>query len=192
MEWSDVLDDAAAKFDSLGIRYVVVGSCASMIYGEVRFTRDDDILADVQPGHVGSLLAAFPAPDHYLSQFAIEEALCRRSQFNIIYNLWGIKVDVMLEDEKSRELDQFSRGISITRASGQSICFAAPEHVIIKKLEYFQIGGSEKHLRDIAGMLKLSRHPIDREYIANWAEKIGAADTWQLILDRIGESGLSE
>jgi hypothetical protein len=187
MEWSDVLDDAAAKFDALGIRYVVVRSCASMIYGEVRFTRDVDILADVQSSNVVPLLAAFPAPDHYLSQIAIEEALRRRSQFNIIYNLWGVKVDVMIPDKASRELNQLDRGISITRQSGKAIRFAAPEHVIIKKLEYFQIGGSEKHLRDIAGMLKLSQHPIDREYVGQWAEKVGAAETWQLILDRLGE-----
>jgi hypothetical protein len=102
MEWSDVLDDATAKLESLGIRYVVVGSCASMIYGEVRFTRDVDILAEVQPKHV-------------------------------------------------------------------------------------QIGGSEKHLRDIAGMLKLSRHPIDRDYVAQWAAKLDAMETWQLILDKVSD-----
>jgi phosphoribosylformimino-5-aminoimidazole carboxamide ribonucleotide (ProFAR) isomerase len=27
MEWSDILDDAASKLNSLGIRHVVVGSC---------------------------------------------------------------------------------------------------------------------------------------------------------------------
>jgi hypothetical protein len=141
----------------------------------------------VKQEHIAPLLAAFPPPDHYLSQTAIEEALRRRSQFNIIYNHWGIKVDVMIPDEATRELDQFGRGLTITRTSGQSIRFAAPEHVIIKKLEYFQIGGSEKHLRDIAGMLKLSHHPIDRDYIAHWADKFGALETWQLILEKAGD-----
>jgi hypothetical protein len=34
--------------------------------------------------------------------------------------------------------------------------FAAPEDVIIKKMEYYSKGGSEKHLRDITGMLLTS------------------------------------
>ncbi len=187
MEWSDVLDEAAAKFDSLGIPYVIVGSCASMIYGEVRFTRDVDVLADVRQVHVGRLLAAFPAPEHYLSQLAIEDALRRKSQFNIIYNQWGIKIDVMIPDPRAGGLDQLSRGISITRASGRTIRFSAPEDVIVKKLEYYQLGESEKHLRDIAGMLQLSRRPIDREFIAQQAAKIGAAETWELVLSRVSQ-----
>ena len=187
MEWSDVLDEAAAKFESLGIPYVIVGSCASMIYGEVRFTRDVDLLADVRGEHVLPLLAAFPAPDHYLSQIAIEEALRRKSQFNIIYNEWGIKIDVMIPDPSTGGLDQLTRGISITRANGCTIRFSAPEDVIVKKLEYYQLGESEKHLRDIAGMLKLSRHPIDRTFIAQYAAIIGATETWKLILKRLAE-----
>jgi hypothetical protein len=40
--------------------------------------------------------------------------------------------------------------------------FAAPEDVIIKKMEYYSEGGSEKHLRDITGMLVTSEGEIDR------------------------------
>jgi hypothetical protein len=185
MEWSDVLDDAAAKLDALAIPYVVVGSCASMIYGEVRFTRDVDIPADVAVQHIPSLMAAFPPPDHYLSEVAIADALRRKSQFNIIYNQWGVKVDVMIPDAAAREMNQLGLGITITRTSGQPIRFASPEHVIIKKLEYYQIGGSEKHLRDIAGMLKLSAFPIDRDLIATWSAKIGAQDTWETLVAKV-------
>ena len=185
MEWSDVLDEAAAKFESLSIPYVIVGSCASMIYGEVRFTRDVDLLADVRREHILPLLAAFPAPDHYLSQVAIDEALQRKSQFNIIYNLWGIKIGVMIPDPRTGGLDQLTRGISITRANGRMIRFASPEDVIVKKLEYYQLGESEQHLRDIAGMLQLSRHPIDRRLIAQQAAIIGAMETSELILKRV-------
>ena len=33
---------------------------------------------------------------------------------------------------------------------------APPEYVIVRKLEYFNEGGSDKHLRDIRGMLDVS------------------------------------
>jgi len=57
--------------------------------------------------------------------------------------------------------------------------------VILKKLEYFREGGSEKHVRDIIGVLKVQAERIDREYIAAWASRLGLAETWQDVLQRI-------
>jgi len=124
MEWTDILVDAATRFDALGIRYVVVGSCASMAYGELRFTRDVDILANLQPQHVPTLIAAFPPPDHYVSQAAIEQALRQQSMFNIIYNQWGIKVDVMIDNQASKELREIERGVEIEYTAGKVVRFA--------------------------------------------------------------------
>jgi hypothetical protein len=133
MEWSDILDDASSKLNSLGIRHVVVGSCASMVYGKPRFTRDVDLVVDLQPQHILPLLAAFPPPDHYVSQMAIEQALRQQSMFNIIYTRWAIKVDVMMYDQTSRALQEIERGIEIEYAPGKTVRFAAPEDVILKK-----------------------------------------------------------
>ena len=38
---------------------------------------------------------------------------------------------------------------------------APVEYVILRKLEYYREGGSEKHLRDIAGMMEISSGEID-------------------------------
>ncbi len=38
---------------------------------------------------------------------------------------------------------------------------ASPEYVIVRKLEFFKEGGSEKHLRDIRGILNVSRSLVD-------------------------------
>lgn len=185
MEWSDILSDAATKLNSLGVRYVVVGSCASMVYGEPRMTRDVDLVVDLQQQHILPLLAAFPPPEHYVSQVAIEQALRQQSMFNIIYTQWAIKVDAMIYDQTSRALQEIERGIEIEYAPGKIVRFAAPEDVILKKMEYYQQGGSEKHLRDITGMLKVTRRSIDRDYIANWANKLGTQEVWQLILAKV-------
>lgn len=61
----------------------------------------------------------------------------------------------------------------------------APEDIILSKLLYYQEGQSPKHLRDIAGMLKVSPGQIDQLYIANWAGKLGVLDIWQSILVRL-------
>ncbi|RPJ03448.1 MAG: hypothetical protein EHM31_00745 [Candidatus Aminicenantes bacterium] len=36
-----------------------------------------------------------------------------------------------------------------------------PEDVILKKMVFYRDGGSDKHLRDIAGILKISSDAID-------------------------------
>jgi hypothetical protein len=61
----------------------------------------------------------------------------------------------------------------------------SPEDVILGKMWYYQLGGSEKHLRDIASMLRLSGDQIDRAYVAQWAEQLGLSEIWQTILSRL-------
>jgi hypothetical protein len=50
--------------------------------------------------------------------------------------------------------------------------------VILKKLEYYREGGSEKHLRDIAGILKISGEQLDLDYLTEWSSRLGLADLW--------------
>ena len=63
--------------------------------------------------------------------------------------------------------------------------FARPEDVILNKLLYFQEGGSERHLRDIAGMLRVSGPEIDTRYIGDWAQRLGVGDSWQAVRRRV-------
>ena len=56
--------------------------------------------------------------------------------------------------------------------------FASPEGVILKKLEYYREGGSDKHLRDIAGILRISGDQVDFAYIGDWATRLDLAEIW--------------
>ena len=59
---------------------------------------------------------------------------------------------------------------------------ASPEDVILGKLWYHSLGGSEKHLRDIAGILRISGDAVDRADVSNWAQNLGYSATWDEIL----------
>ena len=65
---------------------------------------------------------------------------------------------------------------------------AVPEDVILGKLWYFNEGGSEKHLRDIAAMLQMSGELIDDKYVELWAQRLGYAEHWRLVVDRVQNS----
>ncbi len=63
---------------------------------------------------------------------------------------------------------------------------------ILKKMAYYLEGGSEKHLRDIAGVIRVQETKIDLAYIEGWAEKLGLTAIWQEILERTKEGDTSE
>jgi hypothetical protein len=57
------------------------------------------------------------------------------------------------------------------------IWLAPPEYVIIKKLEFLRGGGSEKHVRDIRGMLAVT--DVDRSFIEREIAQRGLGHLWQ-------------
>jgi hypothetical protein len=54
--------------------------------------------------------------------------------------------------------------------------------VILGKLQYHKLGGSPKHIRDIAGMLRISGPEIDRDYITGWIDKLQLHTSWNEVL----------
>jgi hypothetical protein len=56
------------------------------------------------------------------------------------------------------------------------------EYVILRKLEYFREGGSEKHVRDIRGMLEVSSAQIDRPFLDQWISRLDLAEAWAKVL----------
>jgi hypothetical protein len=188
MEPSELLAILAKTFDGLKIRYLVTGSMATIAYGEPRFTNDIDVVVDLRPELVDALCSAFPAPDYYLSREAVHEAIRSRRMFNIIHPASGLKIDVIVPPASDFEESRQGRGRLLPVGEGLEVRFASPEDVIIRKLEYFREGGSEKHLRDIVGVLKIQAERIDRGYVTEWARRQGVEEIWETVVHRSGEA----
>ena len=43
----------------------------------------------------------------------------------------------------------------------------------------------ERHLRDIAGMLRISGTEIDTADVAEWSERLGLNDIWKSVLQQV-------
>jgi hypothetical protein len=187
MELFDLLKKVVNVFEKLDISYLVTGSVASMAYGEPRLTNDIDIVAGIEDRHVAGLIEEFPADEFYISDSMIREAISSHGQFNIIHPLSGLKIDVIIKENTAFDNSRFRRKKRLLPSESYEADFAAPEDVIIKKMEYYREGGSEKHLRDITGILKISNESIDIDYITEWADRLGLTDIWALIQARIAE-----
>lgn len=182
MEPSDLLALLSRKLDELGIGYLVTGSMATIAYGEPRFTNDIDVVISLRAEDITRFCEAFPTPDFYISQMAVTEAVRDRRQFNIIHPASGLKVDAIIPKDDDFERSRQQRGVRLPIGDGVIVMFASAEDVILRKMQYFQEGRSEKHLRDIASVLKIQLDRIDRQYIAAWADRLSVRDVWELIL----------
>jgi hypothetical protein len=185
MEQYELLLFVVDCFEKLGIRYFVTGAIASIAYGEPRLTNDIDIVVDMNFTHVDTFKLCFPENKFYLDVDSMKDAISRCSQFNIIHPMSGLKVDVIITKKDDFDKSRFARTKKLQVSESESADFASPEDVIIKKLEYFKQGRSDKHLRDIAGMLKISSESIDRAYVSTWATRLSVSEIWEELLKKV-------
>lgn len=186
MDQDDLLRRLVSALEKAGVPYLITGSTATMFYGEPRFTNDIDVIVQLREEHLSRLLAAFPDEEFYVSEEAARRALATGGQFNVIHPRSGLKVDLIMAATTPFDRSRFERGRRLHPASDYDAVFAAPEDVILKKLLFYREGGSDKHLRDVAGVLKISGDLIDFDYLDAWAERLGVADLWRRVRERAG------
>ena len=190
VEHDDILRKALDVIERLGLRYMIVGSVASSLYGEPRSTVDVDIVLDLPQGAVNEFCASFPSPDFYLEPIAVREAIRRGRQFNLLHIPTGSKIDFMALRYGTHDEIEIERRQLLPLLGDRSAYVARPEDVILGKMEFYRQGESEKHLRDITGILKMSADVVDREYIQSRAVRMGLLDIWRLVLDRMKDEKL--
>lgn len=180
MPTPEILTALIAPLNRLAIPYFITGSVASILYGEPRLTHDVDLVLRLVVGQAGDLFAAFPEGDYYCPPIEVLEAEAarpRRGHFNVIHYASGFRADIYLmgADPLHAWAMQRRRKIDLT---GQSLWIAPPEYVIVRKLEYFREGGSDKHLRDIAGIVAGIGKDLDRGWIEDVVKRNELEPEW--------------
>ncbi|HEU0012836.1 MAG TPA: hypothetical protein VFQ45_04095 [Longimicrobium sp.] len=174
----ELLGYVVGVLEDLEIPYAIAGSVGAMAYGEVRGTTDLDVVVQIRAAGVPRLLERFPFPDFYVDLKTAQEAAASGGAFNIIYG--HMKVDVFVASDEL-DLNQIRRARRL-RTLGTEAQISPPEELIAKKLEYYDEGGSEKHLRDIAAMLRISLHEIDCERVSSYASQLHVTRLWEMVL----------
>jgi hypothetical protein len=172
-----------------GIRYVVTGSVAAIFYGEPRLTHDVDFVVFLRDTDIEALPRLFPPADFYLPPAETIFAEAQREQrghFNIIHIETGFKADLYLtgRDELNAWAFKLRRPAQL---EGETVVLAPAEYVIVRKLEYYREGGSEKHLRDIRSMLSVSGDQLDRSALSEWIHRRGLQTEWRLASENPAE-----
>lgn len=164
--------------EKLGIPYMIGGSVAAIAYGEPRLTLDMDVVVDISSDQAQKLTKSF-GPEYYVNLESMLEAIINKGSFNIIQSEEGVKVDfyVLGDDPFSREV--FKRKKEQGFDKSRQAIFVSPEDIILKKLEWYKMGESNKHLEDIKGVLKISAAKLDLSYIEKWAKALEVFEIWR-------------
>ncbi len=172
--------------DALGISYMVTGSVAGILYGEPRVTHDVDVVVELPRRLAASLVASFTPAEFYVPPeevVLVELTRERHGHFNLIHHKSGFKADIYLVGEDPLHPWGLARRVRL-KLGDTTLAVAPVEYVVVRKLQFFTEGGSEKHLRDIVGMLSINptlEHSAD---LAAWVQKLRLGDAWQAVLAR--------
>ena len=181
MPQPSLLEIFVSPLNRLAVPYVVTGATASIIYGEPRLTNDLDLVVLLKVEDIARVTAAFPPTAFYCPPpevLGIEIKRPHRGHFNLIHHETGTKADIYLAGEDELHQWALSHRRKITIESEQ-VWVAPPEYVIIRKLQYYREGGSEKHLRDIAGMVALSSDQIDYPLLEEMVKRYSLEKEWR-------------
>ena len=172
------------RLEALGVPYMVTGSTASMIYGEPRLTLDLDLVVELQVERAPEFLAAFPEAEFYRPPLEVLRVECSRDSrghFNLIHHETGMKADIYLAAQDDLHRWGLAHRRRIPFGPGQ-LWLAPPEYVILRKLEFWREGGSEKHVRDVRAMLAAGV-ALDRAFLDAELHRRGLVEIWRRVTE---------
>jgi hypothetical protein len=171
------------RLNILGTRYIVTGGVAGTLYGEPRLTLDVDIVLDLPADASEKLCRLFPPEEFYCPPadvIRVESLRPQRGHFNLIHHDTGLKADIYLRGHDP--LHQWAMNSARKIEFDDHVIWAAPpEYVIVRKLQYYREGQSEKHLRDIRGMLAMQSSRIDVALLKQKVAELGLEAEWKMI-----------
>ncbi len=169
----ETLRDFVTKVDELGIEYMVTGSFVMSAYGEIRMTRDIDVVIQISEEQAESFTRLFQDA-YYVSQESIKRAISRRSMFNVISHAHGGKVDCIIMKATDFARESFQRRYRVS-VSGVEFWTTTKEDPILAKLDWARDTHSEMQIRDIAN---LTSSEYDSVYVAEWLERLRLQESW--------------
>ncbi len=100
-----------------------------------------------------------------------------RGMLNVIHPESGLKADLFFSEPGELYEWAFAQR-KIIRLNEYPYFFAPAEFVILKKLEYFQEGNGEKHIRDIEGIMFVHGKHVDHQFLQRSIRSRGLAEAW--------------
>jgi len=179
----DLLRRLVPILERVQVPYMLTGSVASSAHGMPRSTRDLDIVIAPTREQLQALIREFPSSDYYADEQQALQALIQRSQFNIIDHVTGWKVDFIIAEDSEYGSTALARRKAIDMARN-AVYVASAEDVLIAKLRWAKISGSQRQLQDAAGIVSTQADNLDVAYVESWVRKLSLVQQWDVVRAR--------
>lgn len=178
---TDLLRVFAPRLQAAGLRWMVAGGVASIVYGEPRFTQDLDVVLDLTGADAARVPEAFPPAEFYCPPADVIAEEAERpayGHFNLLHLDTDARADVYLAGRDALARRGLNERRLITLVD-LTVPIAPPEYVILHKLRFRQAGASERHLRDVRAMLRVLATDLDVGALEAEAKALGLGREWQ-------------
>lgn len=170
------LEPVVNAFNEFGILYYVSGSVASSAYGIARATLDVDLVSNLTPFHIQTLVNKLK-DEYFVDAEMIADAIKTKSSFNLLHLKTMLKIDVFILKDQPYPQKAFERKVKDKLdddPNSISIYLSSPEDVILNKLEWYKSGGeiSDRQWSDIIGVIKVQGKNLDKDYLKDWAKQL--------------------
>ncbi len=138
------------------------------VYSVARSTQDFDFVVQLRSEDVPKVVSQF-RKGYYCNEESINDAIRRKSMFNIIEHSTSFKADfILLRDNEFQQL-QFSRKINVKLLDIEAWVITG-EDLILSKLIWIQQSQSGRQMEDIQAVSKFPN--LDWNYIRHWIAKL--------------------
>lgn len=184
MEQETILRKIGAALEALGIPYLVTGGLAVTVWGRPRFTADIDIVIEVPPAKIDTLIESLQSFSEEIAvdSESVREAVRDRSEFNVVDTASGLKLDFWISHDDAFDRERMRRRVQRV-VGGQALSFISPEDLILVKLLWHKESGSTRHLEDVESVLRIQEN-LDRSYLQRWAAQQSTKATLEKLLAR--------
>ena len=177
MNVSEVLGRIITQVEETGIAYMLVGSFASSFHGAMRATQDIDLVIEASPEQLKALIARLQREGYYAELDAAMEAFRHESLFNVIDTSSGWKIDLIFRKSRPFDQEEFRRR-RLAKLFDVQLFVASAEDVVISKLEWSKLGGSQRQIEDVAKVLTHKWTALDQTYLSKWIGELQLQEQW--------------
>ena len=158
--------------------HMLVGSFASTFFGASRSTFDIDLVIEAVPDQLRRLVQDLQADGYYAELDAALNAHKHESMFNVIDSATGWKIDLIFRQSRGFDREEFRRR-RLAKLFDIELFVASVEDVIISKLEWAKLGGSQSQIEDVARLLLAHWQALDQNYLHPWIDALALHRQWE-------------
>ena len=98
------------------------------------------------------------------------------------------KIDLIIRKSRPFSEEEFRRR-KLVSLQGSPLFVASAEDVVVSKLEWAKLAQSQRHIEDVAGILRMRWASLDRAYLEKWILELRIEAEWN---DARRAAGVSE